>query len=187
MSRFSILPIFRGHWRGLTNDLADGTTAPDWPVRITLVAVAAAVLVCSYILGWQIASPSATLSAMALLSAGLLGVFTQLSSLRIRLTDRPDEAWLDVERDGIDEAVAHVLFAFLLCISSGALLVIGMNLVAWYRPGTPELDRWWSGPVLAIGAYIVMTFLILVPKLYAAYTEMNSVRNELNGFHRRRR
>ena len=187
MSRFSILPILRGHWRGLTNDLSDGTTIPDWPVRIALGSVSGVVLVCSYVLGWQIASPTATLSAMALLSAGLLGVFTQLSSLRIRLTDRPDEAWLDVERDGIDEAVAHVLLAFLLCISSGALLVAGMNLVAWYRPGTPELDRWWSGPVLAIGAYILMTFLILVPKLYSAYTEMNSVRNELNGFHRTKR
>lgn len=210
MARLSILPVIRGHWKGLSNDLANGKTVPDWRTRSVLLGVSAGVLAATYILGWQVASPSATLSAMALLSAGLLGVFTQLSALRIRLTSQPEDTWLDVERDGIDEAVAHVLFAFLLCIINSALLVIALNTIPTTAPancGVPPqmvdptlatppvscsippqvLDSWWSGPILAIGSYIVLMLIILIPKLYSAYVEMNEVRRELNGFHKKRK
>lgn len=189
MSRFSIVPVIRGHWKGLTNDRPDGTTKPDFATRCALLVIPLAIAGCTLWFGWQITSPAATLSAIALLSAGLLGVFTQLSGLRVRLTERQDEEWLDVERDGIDEAVAHILFAFILCIATSALLVVGMNSI----PPSPNTDgnvvpqllsKCWSAPILAIASYILLTMFILVPKLYSAYTEMNEVRNELNGFHR---
>ena len=188
MSRFSLTPIFRGHWKGLTNDGSDGQTKPDWLSRSLLIIIPLALVLTTLKFNWQIAAPSAILSAVALLSAGLLGVFTQLSGLRVRLTERQDEEWLDVERDGIDEAVSHVLFAFLLCIITSVLLVIGMNVSI--PPGasisTQALPSCWSAAIFATSSYVVLTMMILVPKLYAAYTEMNEVRDDLNGFHRKR-
>lgn len=188
MSRFSLAPVFRGHWKGLTNDADNGEVRPDWFSRIVLIAVPLSLVGLTIKFGWQIASPSAILSAVALLSAGLLGVFTQLSGLRVRLTERYEEEWLDVERDGIDEAVSHVLFAFMLCILTSVLLVIGINFAGTADPAgaSQALPPCWSAAIFATSSYVVLTMLILVPKLYSAYTEMNEVRDELNGFHRKK-
>lgn len=185
MSRFSLAPIFRGHWKGLTNDTTEGDVKPDWISRGLLISVPGLLVAATLFFGWQISAPSAILSAVALLSAGLLGVFTQLSGLRVRLTERSEEEWLDVERDGIDEAVAHVLFSFLLCIFTCVLLVIGINVAASDTPlpARDFLRSCWSGLIFATTSYIVLTMVILVPKLYSAYTEMNEVKDELNGFH----
>jgi hypothetical protein len=124
------------------------------------------------------------LSALALLSGALLSVFAQLSSLRLRLTDRPEERYLDIERDGIDEAVAHLLFAFLLCIITCALLTIGMSTSYGGKDAPLILGTFWTAPISAFTTYIFALFVILVPKLYSAYVEMNQVRRELNGFHK---
>lgn len=185
MSRFSLAPVFRGHWKGLTNDIGTEGIKPDWISRILLISVPSLLIGATLFFGWQVASPSAILSAVALLSAGLLGVFTQLSGLRVRLTERVDEEWLDVERDGIDEAVSHVLFSFMLCIFTCVLLVIGINVAASdvRLPASDLLRSCWSALVFATSSYIVLTMIILVPKLYSAYTEMNDVRDDLNGFH----
>lgn len=188
MSRFSLTPIFRGHWKGLTNDADSGEVKPDWLSRSLLIAIPALLIGATIWFKWQVSSPSAILSAVALLSAGLLGVFTQLAGLRVRLTERQDEEWLDVERDGIDEAVSHVLFSFLLCIFTCILLVIGINVADSdvQLPASEFLRSCWSAVVFATSSYIVLTMIILVPKLYSAYTEMNEVKDGLNGFHTKR-
>lgn len=185
MSRFSLAPILRGHWKGLTNDTNEGEVKADWGSRTLLIAVPGLLIAATLVFRWQVSSPSAILSAVALLSAGLLGVFTQLSGLRVRLTERKEEEWLDVERDGIDEAVSHVLFSFLLCIFTCILLVIGINVAGSeiQLPASEFLRSCWSALVFATTSYIVLTMIILVPKLYSAYTEMNEVKDELNGFH----
>lgn len=36
--------------------------------------------------------------------------------------------------------------------------------------------------VLTVTTYIALLFLVLVPRLYSAYVEMNAVRSELSGF-----
>ncbi|MGP9031520.1 hypothetical protein ACT17S_00395 [Glutamicibacter mysorens] len=188
MSRFSLAPIIRGHWKGLTNDTKDGNVNADWVSRILLISAPTLLVTATLVFGWQVHSPSAILSAVALLSAGLLGVFTQLSGLRVRLTERKEEEWLDVERDGIDEAVSHILFSFLLCIFICVLLVIGINVAASEieLPAKEFLRSCWSALVFATTSYVVLTMVILVPKLYSAYTEMNEVKDELNGFHTKR-
>ena len=100
------------------------------------------------------------LSALALLSGALLSVFAQLSSLRLRLTDRPEERYLDIERDGIDEAVAHLLFAFLLCIITCALLTIGMSTSYGGKDAPLILGTFWTAPISAFTTYIFALFVI---------------------------
>ncbi len=40
----------------------------------------------------------------------------------------------------------------------------------------------WTSLVLTVTTYIALLFLVLVPRLYSAYVEMNAVRSELSGF-----
>lgn len=183
MERFKTDSVWRGHWKGLSNHV-DGKVVPDWPARISLLLLSLGAAVLSLVFGWVLTAPVPILSALALLSGALLSVFAQLSSLRLRLTDRPEERWLDIERDGIDEAVAHLLFAFLLCIITCALLTIGMSTSFGGKDAPLILGSLWTAPIAASTTYIFALFVILVPKLYSAYVEMNHVRKELNGFHK---
>ena len=174
------------HWKGLSNDTADGGTTPDHWARTSLVAPSAVVLIWGLIAKWVVMAPIPLLTGVTLLSGGILGVFAQLSTLRLKLTDRMEDATLDVERDGIDEAVAHLLTALLICVFCAVAIVVGLNTTTPENnvSGQTILGPPWSAFVLAGSTYLSVLFLIIIPKLYSAYVEMNNVRSRLSGFQR---
>lgn len=178
--RFDVRPVIRGHWKALT--LSNRSpSVPDWTARITLVLPALSVMVVSILRDWKLAAPAALLGGVALLAGGTLSAFTHLSTLRLRLTDRIEEQSLDVERDSLDESVAHLLTATLLCIVDAAALVIGMNFAS---PNGTSIGGLWASLVLGVSTYIATLFVLLVPKLYSAYVDINRVGGHISGFDR---
>lgn len=188
LSRINVVPLIRGHVLTLSNKNKTGTT-PDYVMRLGLPGVAVAVGICAWQFAWNLPSASALLAGVALLGGASLSSFAYMSSLRLRLTDRPDDLWLNVERDSLDEGVTHILLVILLSILDAVLIVIGTNASPLVTkqgaavPGTIGASVW-AYLALAVAAYIALLFLVLVPRLYSAYVEMNHVRDELNG-HRR--
>jgi hypothetical protein len=184
-SRLSLAPIARGHWKGLSKDVPGGGTAPDVLTRLALTVPSGGVLVWAILDRWTLAAPIPLLTGVTLLSGGILGVFAQLSTLRLKLTEKVEERRLDVERDGIDEAVAHLLMALTLCITCAVTIMIGLNITDSAEANSQQrLHLPWSAIVLSLCTYLTTLFLVIIPKLYSAYVEMNQVRSELNGFHR---
>ncbi|MGP5219397.1 hypothetical protein [Arthrobacter rhombi] len=132
--------------------------------------------------GGGLASPDALLSAMSLLAGGLIAAFALLASWRDRLTDRADSFSTSerLERDHLDETAAHLLVAAYGSAISAVLLVIGMN---FSQGQGGEL----TGPIAALAAaaatFVVLVFLIALPRLYSSYVQLNGVRKELSGLH----
>ena len=83
----------------------------------------------------------------------------------------------------IDETAAHLLFAALLSAVDAGLIVIAMNTVA----SGQNVEGWWAALVLAVSSYILMLFIICLPRLYSAYIQINSVSDALSGFTKGRR
>lgn len=178
LDRLNPWPILRAHRKALTRaDRAEGT--PDWGAR--LFAWGAALLcVPAWIWEWTLAAPEALLAGVALLAGALLSAFGYLATVRLRLQDRVPHAGGAPQRakDLLDESVAHLLAATLACLVDAVILVIGMNAadgVGVKLTGLPA--------ALAIGtsAYIAVTFLILLTRLYATYVDAVHPRNQLNG------
>ncbi|MFJ3136786.1 hypothetical protein ACIPK5_12805 [Streptomyces sp. NPDC086843] len=90
----------------------------------------------------------------------------------------------EVEKGMLDETAAHLLTGSLLCALDAASLVIGMN-VSVTRAG--HLYGFWAALAAAISSYVLIIFVLLVPRLYSAYVEMNDVHPDLNGFVGRQR
>lgn len=180
--RLSLGPVLRAHWKGLSNDTADGRTVPDWWSRAWLILPSFVILFWGIIDSWTLPAPAPLLSALALLSGGILAVFAQMLTLRSKLTERSDLSNLAVMKDGIDEAVSHLLIALLICILTSATIVVGLNVSTVAPDDT--LARPWSAFALSATWYLLVLFLILIPKLYSSYTNINEVRDELNGFYR---
>ncbi|TCR15414.1 hypothetical protein EV578_117110 [Streptomyces sp. BK205] len=79
----------------------------------------------------------------------------------------------------LDETAAHLLTGSLLCAFDVASLVVGMN-VSVTKEG--HLFGFWAALSAAISSYVLVIFVLLVPRLYSAYVEINDVSPELNGF-----
>jgi hypothetical protein len=179
--RFDVRPVFRGHWKGLTL-FNTSPRLPDWTARLTLAVPAILIVTCSLWRDWKLAAPAALLAGVSLLTGGTLSVFSHLSTLRLRLTDRLEQQALDIERDSLDESVAHLLTATLLCVADAATIVIGMNFGHDTKGST--VDGVWAALALGISSYIALLFVVLVPRLYSAYIEINQVPSYMDGFDR---
>lgn len=180
--RFNFWPVLRGHWKGLTR----GDVTAYTPDRLSRHILKLPPLLAALALwrNWELAAPTPLLSAVALLAGALVGSFGSLSTLRLKLTD-----WADREgdnqqpqRDALDETVAHLLTAAVLCALTAAVLVIGTNVAGADKPVT----RPWAALAVGLGSYVLLLFMLVVPRLYAAYVEINNVRDRLNGFSRGR-
>jgi hypothetical protein len=197
--RFDLRPIFRGHWRGLT----DGRTRndkPDWASRLVLLS-AFCLLPVGYVLDWKLGAPGPLLAGVALLAGALIGSFGTMTTLRLKIAELggPDDEGLEPERDLLDESVSHVLLAALVAATDAVALVIGTNTAATApivgvtkaaaaastAPGT--VTGFWASAAIALSAYLFLIFVMLLPRLYAAYVQLNNVRDGLNGQNRRRR
>jgi hypothetical protein len=181
MSRLSVAPIIRGHWKGLTNGVGN-TAVADWTARIAFTIIPLGVATLTVSLQWCMAQPGPLLSGVSLLAGALLGAFAQLSSLRLKITEwstGEPRKW-EVERELIDETAAHILFAAMLCATDAALLVVAMNVT----PPNMPVEPGWSAPILGIASYIFLMFIVCLPRLYSAYVQINSVSDKLSGFTR---
>jgi ABC-type multidrug transport system fused ATPase/permease subunit len=183
MLRFIPTQLFRGHWRALS-DYRVSPSAPDRTARSLVVGVPLLLGIIFFITNSQIAAPGALLSGVALLAGGFLSAFGQIASIRLRLTDRAERfSTVDQSsRDALDETTAHLLVASYMSAVSAFILVLGMNFGV---DSAGRIQGIFAALGVASSAYVFMVFLIAIPRLYVAYTVINSVREELNGTHRR--
>jgi hypothetical protein len=188
LERFNFTPVFIGHWRGLTKDTDNGPE-PDWGARAIVLGLPVAVVLVMIWRDTEFAFPAVLLTAVSLLAGAGLSVFAQLSSLRLKLTEwfDDDDPSHDTDKDALDESVSHLMAASLACILDAVVIVIGMVT------GKPDADTL-AGPFAyaagGLTAYIALLFVMLIPRLYYAYVNVNSVQGHLNGFeinHARRR
>ncbi|MEV7830351.1 hypothetical protein AB0P12_06935 [Streptomyces subrutilus] len=180
--RFNVLPVLRGHWKGLTDGRYREKRA-DIAARLSLLLPFA---VFGFML-WRhgrLAAPAALLTGVALMAGGMLSAFTHLSTLRLKITDweKPGVvSRFEVERDMLDETAAHLLTGSLLCALNAAVLVIGMNVGV---TKTGHLYGIWAAMAAGLSSYVLIVFVFVIPRLYSAYVQMNNVSGDLSGFNR---
>jgi hypothetical protein len=176
--------LIRGHWKSLTF-YRDDEPRPDYVARVIVLGVPLATGVLMFVFGARLFAPAALLSGLALLAGGLLAAFGQLSSLRLRLTERmvSEDDGQRTDRDYLDETAAHLLLAAYGAAVTAAVLVVGMNF-GLDKHGV--LTGGWAAIATALAAWVVVLFLIALPRLYTAYVSINSVRDALNGTHKGR-
>ena len=179
-NRLNPFPLFHGSWKGLRNRDHTGNSTADVIARLVTYGIPVGVTVTMTLRDMTLLAPVPVLTAMALLSGGLLAVFAQMATLRSRLTDRRiDLVEAEVpDRRLVDEAVAHLLTAAYCAVVSAALLVIEMNVSE--KGKTVEAPL--SGIACGFALLVVSLFLLAVPKLYAAYVQLNHVEDSMNGY-----
>ncbi|MFB7862231.1 hypothetical protein [Streptomyces sp. NPDC056069] len=180
--RFNVLPVLRGHWKGLT----DGRYRERRADVIARLSLLLPLTIFGLMLwrGGHLAAPAALLTGVALMAGGMLSAFTHLSTLRLKITDwdKPGTASrFEVERDMLDETAAHLLTGSLLCALNAAVLVIGMNVGV---TKTGQLCGFWAAMAAALSSYVLIVFIFVIPRLYSAYVQMNNVSGALSGFDR---
>jgi drug/metabolite transporter (DMT)-like permease len=186
LSRFDLRSVLRGHWKGLTNGQYS-TYKPDRTSRIVLV-IPLILFVVMLVAGGRLRAPTPLLTATALLAGGFLSAFTHLSTLRLKITEwieeEGNEDKLIVEREMLDETAAHLLTGALLCVLAAVALVAGMNVGGG---NGSELVGFWAALVAGLSAYIALIFIIILPRLYSAWVDINHVSLRLSGFSQSRR
>jgi amino acid transporter len=177
--------LFRGHWKALS-DYRSGELLPDRWTRRILVIVPLGVAGLMFWPGATLAAPGALLSGVALLAGSFLAAWGQVASMRMKLTDRASE-YRNVEqfdRDALDETAAHLLVASLLSGATALMLVLGMNFAADATTGA--VSGVFAALAAGLATYVLIVFLIAVPRLYTAYANLHQVRDELSGTHKSR-
>lgn len=181
--RLNLWPLVSAHWKCLSVDHDEGTSG-DWVARMGLLlpSLTAAGLMVG--LHGNLANAGTLLSADALLASGLLAVFAQISSLRLKLSDRFDEGYAhaDDDKDAMDESATHLLFAILLAFINAAVLA---SSLAFAPANTSVVGGLLGGVCAALFVYTILLLLMLLPRILYAYTVVNRVRKDLSGFHRR--
>ncbi|MEV8195067.1 hypothetical protein AB0P13_23580 [Rhodococcus pyridinivorans] len=184
LERFNLLPLLRGQLKGLTLDARGGNPA-DVLARVVLYGVPLALVVAALIKNWTLAAPVPILTAVSLLAGGTLSAFSSISTLRMKLTEWSGESdGRDVDRESLDESVAHLFMIALACVVDAAVLVVGLNFAVGAK-GTPEegvLTGAFAAVAIGVTSYIFLTFVMVLPRLYWAYTKMNRVSRKMNGF-----
>lgn len=180
--RFDVTPLLRGHWKGLVDGRFE-QYHPDYLARAIMFLPVAMGLV-SFFADWKITAPAPLLSAVALLAGALVGSFSNLSTWRLKLSewsDGDDDRFV-VQKAMLDETAAHLLTAALVCALTALALVIGTNTVDKQGHVTGLL----AAVIIALGTYVLLLFILCLPRLYAAYVELNRVPDRLSGFARGR-
>lgn len=164
--------VWRGHLKGLTRHPAPDR--PDLVARVVLYGGPLVVFITSAALGAKLRQPTGLMAGSALLAGTLLAAFGQLATMRSRLTDRPGVR--QVALDALDETVAHVLMAVYAAIVTAAVLGVATAFSAGAVTG------WGASAALATGSWLLALVLLIVPRLYQAYTYAFAVRDEMSGY-----
>ena len=180
--RLDLLPVFRAHWRSL---IRTSNGRPDWVARsFCLIAVLIVPLAILFKLRLTEAAP--LLSAVALLAGVLMGVFIHMSQLRLRLTDDEESGRIERIKRQLDESVAHLLTAALLCGFDAIFLAIEINLKDATNPKDANPSAWYayvpSSLAMGCSVYIFILFMMTIRRMYAAYVDMNDVNSDYSGF-----
>lgn len=173
MARLDVSPIARAHWRSLA-----GPRGVDWRTRTTFIGVLI-VPVAAVISNFRFEAGASVLAAVSLLAGALMGAFTHLSTLRLKVTELGDSISSRV-RDQLDESAAHILMAALLCAFDALVLAVTLNL-----PLADVHSRFAAIPsALAayLTVYIFVLFIVVVRRLHAAYIDLNEVNRAYDGF-----
>lgn len=169
--RLSAAAVWRAHMGGLTKH---PTNEPDNITRGLLYGLPVVVLIVSLLAGAQLRQPTALLAGASLLAGTLLASFGQLATLRGRLLD--PVLVRQVARDALDETTAHVLMAVYAAVGTAFVLGAATSLSAGAVTGVP------AALALGAGTWLVMLVVLVVPRLYQAYTYAYEVRPGLNGY-----
>ncbi|MCF3937169.1 hypothetical protein [Gordonia tangerina] len=180
--RFSIRSVLSAHWKGLSepSEHLGGKPIPDRAARciLILVPVLAAVAVGGFRI--PLSSPAIVVAALSLLTGSLLTVFTQLSTLRLKLTEWYDRDDIEhrTDKDAIDESVAHVLTAALIALTA-TFVAVGATVLG--DKHLPVINGIIAAIVVGLVAYVLLLLIILIPRLYSAYVAVHDVDDNLNG------
>lgn len=169
--RLSPKAVWRAHLRGLTKH---PTGSPDVFARAAVYGLPVLVSVLAYALDAQLRQAGVLLAAASLLAGTLLASFGQLATLRGKVSER-----LEVRRvalDALDETTAHVLMAVYSAILLAAVLGTATSLTAGAVCGVA------AAVALGLGAWLLLLVLLIIPRLYQAYTYAFDVSPELDGY-----
>ncbi|MFF7980197.1 hypothetical protein ACFZDK_13855 [Streptomyces sp. NPDC007901] len=155
-------------------------------MRALMLVLPVGIGVVMFSRGGELAAPAPLLTGVSLLAGGMLSAFTHLSTLRLKITDinaNESSDRFEAERGMLDETAAHLLTGSLFCALNAAVLVLGMNVSVSAKG---HLTGVLAAMATGISSYIILLFVIVLPRLYFAYVEMNNVSVALNGFDRRK-
>jgi hypothetical protein len=182
--RFNLGPLLIAHWKCLSYETSDGVTKGDWPARLGLLVPALAAGIALPAFHGSLSNVGSLLAADALLASSLLAVFAQISTLRVKYSDRYQGGLplTDTDKDAMDESATHLLFAVMLAFVNASVLVVAL---AWSSDGGSRITGPLAGISTALFVYMALLLLMLLPRLLHAYTTVNDVRDDLSGFHRK--
>lgn len=165
--RFSPWALLGKHLSSL-RDHRPGRTW-DWTALAVLWVVPT---VAAFVMGCvgTITMPAGWFTGVALLTGGLIGSFSYIAGLRVKLAEREStfpegEAQI---RQYLDETVAHILTAAYVSALTAIILVIEMNLNRKLDGLLAALPTWPS-------VYLLLLITMILPRLFQAYEELNNV------------
>ncbi len=169
--RLSPTAVWRAHLRGLTRH---PTGAPDTFARAAVYGMPILTAVLAFLLDAKLQQAGVLLAGASLLAGTLLASFGQLATLRGKITDE-----LEVRRvalDALDETTAHVLMAVYAAVLLAGTLGTATSLSAGAVGGVA------AAVALGLAAWLLLLVLLIVPRLYQAYTYAFDVSPELDGY-----
>lgn len=169
--RLSPTAVWRAHLRGLTKH---PTGAPDTVARTAVYGLPVLAAVLAFLLEAKLRQAGVLLAGASLLAGTLLASFGQLATLRGKVSDR-----LEVRRvalDALDETTAHVLMAVYAAVLLAATLGAATSLSAGAVGGVA------AAVALGLAAWLLLLVLLVVPRLYQAYTYAFDVNPDLDGY-----
>lgn len=193
-SRLDLLPVWLGHWRGLSmrtyrydlpeDDDRSLVLEPDRPAQVLTILVPVLAAAVSGVLAWRQNGDwsldndvaGVAIAGASLLSAGMLTAFSLLASWRERLSSASLRRQRPL-RAMIDEAVAHVLLAALESALLVGVSVLAMLLNGWLAKACAVLAA-------GYGAHVLFLFILLVPRMYSGYAQTADVEERLDGHSR---
>lgn len=185
-NRFSAASIWRAHLKGLRNrnfrKAEPGLGIVDVLARGVLYGLPLGLAVAGYFVGAKVVAVDGLLAAAGILAGALFMAFTQVASWRERYTERQRERYASElpQRYSLDETVAHVLIATYASLALVVVVLVSAN----YANKAGDLVGVGAALTIALGSYVVLLLLIILPKLYAAYAVTHEVAPEMSGLSR---
>lgn len=177
--------LFRGHWKGLS-DYRNPSPVGDRATRTIIIAIPILTSALMLLPEATLRAPGSLLAGVALLAGSFLAAWGQVSSMRLKLTERAEDFRTveQIDRDSLDETAAHLLVASIMSGATALWLVLGMNLSS--NPTDGSVSGAFAMLATGFATYVLLIFFIAVPRLYTAYVNINKVRDELSGTHKGR-
>jgi len=181
LDRLNPINVFRAHWHSLEHR-TNQSTRKDLGTRAVLLALPAVVGGLIVMAGHELESAGTFVSALSLFSAGLLAAFAQIANIRAKYPTPDGDYDPDVlTRAMLDEAVALILVAALVSVTTAAAVLVGLNLGATDAQGAAVIPTWLSAPIAAACTYLLLMFIMTIRKLYGAYTKAHDVDTAQHG------